>query len=174
MATITINVNETSVTERVNIAETKGRKLLLANLKTLFPNAKKIYFSEGQYDKWDSAIEDEDGTRYLIEIKFRYMSSTRYSDYMIEEAKFDFLLKQTKRNIKSIYLNFFEDNKALLWDINEDAMYDCRTYTSNKVTENPNAGKVTRKRNMLPASEAKKYSIITETHPDFVKRTDKA
>lgn len=171
MANVTININnETTVSERVNIAETKGRKLLLANLKTLFPKADKVFFSEGQFDKWDSAIQDIDGTRYFIEIKFRYMPSTRYSDYMIEEAKFDFLMKQNKRGIKAIYLNFFEDSKALMWEINDNSMYDSRVYTSDRVTENPNAGKVTRKRNMLLASEAKKHNIINETHPDFIKK----
>jgi hypothetical protein len=170
MANLTVNINETTtVTQRVNMAETKGRKLLMANLKTLFPNANKVFFSEGQFDKWDSAIEDNDGTRYFIEIKFRYMSSTKYSDFMIEQAKFDFLLKQTKRGIKSIYLNFFEDSKALIWNITDDSVYDNRTYTSNKVTENPNAGKVTRDRIMLLARDAKKYNVINETHPNFAK-----
>lgn len=166
MAIITINIDANEEERvRVNAAETKGRRLLLANLKTLFPKAKKIYFSENRYDRWDSAIEDEDGTRYLIELKFRYMSSTRYSDYMIEEGKFEFLLKQTKRGVKSIYLNFFEDGKALLWYIEDDLIYDCRTYTSDKVTENPTVGKITRSRNMLPASQAKRFDVDLNVTP---------
>jgi hypothetical protein len=162
------NVTEMTTTElrnRVAVAETKGRKLLLSNINVLFPDAEKIYLSEGQYDKWDVAIESSNGSRYLIEIKFRNMSSTRYSDYMIEEEKFDYLLSKTKKGITSIYLNFFDDAKALMWEINNDSMYDNRVYTSDKVNVNPNAGKITRSRNMLPASHAKKFDIDLNVTP---------
>ena len=57
-----------------------------------------------------------------------------------------------------LYVNFFEDGKALVWNLAEekDKVLQ-REYTSNRATVNPGAGKVTRNRNMLLRDNAKFY-----------------
>lgn len=144
------------VSEQVEINENKGRNYFTQIINQIIPNAKTIAFAQDQYSKWDVCVQTEKGINYMVEIKCRLMKSNKYNDFMIEEKKMEYML--SKAEYIPLYVNFFEDGQALVWNLKEEEDKTInREYLTNRVTVNPAAGKVVRKRNMLLRDRATFY-----------------
>lgn len=160
--TLTTTNSNFTTSELVEYNETKGRKYLKQIANNIFPTLKKLSFSDNKFARWDSAVQTEDDSRYMIEIKCRNMDSTKYKDYMIEEKKLQFLIEKAAEGYIPLYINFFEDGKCLVWDLRYEMESESRDITCNRVTVNPNAGKVTRKRLFLKRNNSAIYDYIRD------------
>lgn len=141
-----------------SINETKGRKYFQQIVNSIFPDYQEVKFSDLHFSRWDSAVLMKDGTKYLIEIKCREMNSNKYSDYMIESEKYEYLMNQINNGYTPIYVNFFWDNTCLVWNLEEQSEIGKKEVYCNKATVNPNAGKKWSVKNMFLASNAKRHT----------------
>lgn len=92
------------------IAEDKGRELLR---EFLTKRNIKVSFTEDLYSSYDAETD-----KAIYEIKVRDCNSNTYKDYILEEHKVLEMLKLKEQNNKRIYyVNFFNDGKMILWDI---------------------------------------------------------
>lgn len=93
-------------------AEEKGRELF----KT-FAEQKEltiIHFTD-HYSPYD-VLFVSGGTEWLGEIKVRHCSQSKYETYILEKSKVDNIKNHfPSKNI--MYINFFNDNTELIWDI---------------------------------------------------------
>jgi hypothetical protein len=66
------------------------------------------------------AVFVKDGITSMVESKVRYFHSGTFESAMIEKEKYDNLLKLQKQNgaTKVLYIFFFNDNKALIFNLN--------------------------------------------------------
>ena len=140
----------------VELNESKGRNHFLEIVNQIIPNVKTVAFSQDKYSKWDVAVETTKGTKYIVEIKCRNMTSTKYSDFIMEEAKMNFMLSKTE--YIPLYVNFFTDGRALVWNIKTEQEHTvAATYHANRTTVNLAAGKVDKKCQMLLRDRAAFY-----------------
>lgn len=110
-----------TIASKVEKAEAIGRQYFRQIVGKVIPGYKELVFSDNQYSKWDGAIKGKKSTKYFVEIKVRNMSSSKYNDYMIEEKKMNYLLEMyDKEGYIPLYVNFFEDGKALVWNLAEE------------------------------------------------------
>lgn len=151
----------TEIAALVEFNESRGRNYLLQIINNIFPDMDSVAFSKNQFARWDSIVKTSD-KRYMIEIKCREMPSTRYEDYMIEEKKMEYLLQCSANGYIPLYINFFTDGTCLVWDLRFEGGAEQREIYCNKVTVNPNAGKVTRKRNFLLKANATSYTYTLQ------------
>jgi hypothetical protein len=141
----------------VELNETKGRNYFLQIINQVIQNVETVAFAQDKYSKWDCCVQTKKGVKYMIEIKCRFMKSNKYNDFMIEEKKMEYML--SKPEYIPLYVNFFEDGQALVWNLKEEEGETVnREYLTNRVTVNPLAGKVVRKRNMLLRDRATFYA----------------
>jgi len=77
-----------------------------------------VIFTKGNYDPTDVYFE-WNGKRYTAEIKSRNVTHNRYKSIMMEYNKAKKLseLVKTQKLDGAFYVNFFEDNKVLMFDI---------------------------------------------------------
>jgi hypothetical protein len=90
----------------------------------------------GRYDDYDVYFENASGERFIVEIKYRPNKSNTHYDYsggwMLEVEKYNKLMQHSKElNAKAIYMNFFDDNSILLYDLNNINFNNRRTYIDN-------------------------------------------
>jgi hypothetical protein len=75
------------------------------------------------YDSWD-VVYVSGGTNNLAEIKVRNKFIDGYPDYIIEEKKYNELIRLTStekgknNNLQPVYINFFFDG-CVIWNLNE-------------------------------------------------------
>jgi hypothetical protein len=140
----------------VELNETKGRNYFVQIVNELIKDTKTIAFSQDKYSKWDVLVEDDNGIKYIVEIKCRNMTSTKYNDFIMEESKRDFML--SKSEYIPLYVNFFTDGKALVWNIKEELNHTIeKVQFANRTTVNLAAGKVNKKCQMLLRDRAAFY-----------------
>lgn len=168
-ATTPVKLTAADVAALVELNENRGRKYLSQIISAVMPNLTSLSFSDNPFSRWDSAAREQftvtvDGVttqedrKYIIEIKCREMESTRYADYMIEDKKFTYLMNTAANGYIPLYVNFFTDGTCLIWDLRYEMDAENRDIYCNKVTVNPNAGKVNRSRKFLLRKNATAYN----------------
>lgn len=114
------------------------------------------------YDNWDVMFTySSETTQRLAEIKVRNSSST-YSGYTIQKDKYDKLM-QSAFTYTLTYINFFDDNNLLMWDLNNQPTpnFDYHLYQENNLDNKPKT-KVAADLPMTAATRYQNTYTITE------------
>lgn len=77
---------------------------------------------------------------YSVELKYRRDYTyeqfiEKYPDVMYEEDKIDFQIEESKKGIRTYFVNLFKNDKALVFPINENTKYQIGISIQNKYTE---------------------------------------
>ena len=112
-----------------------------------------------------TAYTQTKSAEYAIEIKHRMgYSHTDYDSWMIEEEKYNTLLKYKKYGYRVFYLNIFKDGYYAMWDLNTitsystESVFSIRPHTQAEYEEKP----VEKKRILIPLNKAFKQGYIDD------------
>ena len=136
-----------------------GQSRILPTIKALFSGCtlqiEQHYEDKGGVDIYITATtKSGKEVLYAIECKDRKMSHTKYQDsgYIIEDHKMKELMKAANKGYRPLYLNSFNDDYVIIWNLNNIDLNECgetgekqfhRTtvkksnndiYTKNKIT----------------------------------------
>lgn len=115
-----------------NDADKYGQSRILPTIKALFSGCtlqiEQHYEDKGGIDMYLTATtKSGKEVLYSIECKDRKMSHTKYQydGYIIEDKKIKSLLKAHKMGYRPIYLNSFNDNYIICWDLSKLDFGEC-------------------------------------------------
>jgi hypothetical protein len=113
---------------------------------------------EDGYDEYDAIASFED-IPYLIELKVRLKPST-YGSYVIEKHKYDYLMSESKkRGIRPMYINFFNDDKVVIWDLSQLEEPDWKMITKPSNSQSHNAKLIQSEEADLSTSDGYIYTL---------------
>jgi len=97
----------------------KGREIFKAFVKEN-PEFKFIKESKDEFSPWDVSFTNK-RENYIGEIKIRKYKSTTFNDWYLQTDKYEKLkeLQSKIPNSKISYINFFDDNMTLIWNLDE-------------------------------------------------------
>ena len=113
-------------------ADKQGQSRILPTIKALFSGCtlqiEQHYEDKGGIDMYLTATtKSGKEVCYAIESKDRKMTHTKYQydGYIIEDKKIKSLLKAHKMGYRPIYLNSFNDNYIICWDLSKLDFGEC-------------------------------------------------
>jgi hypothetical protein len=115
--------------------ESEGRTYLMDILK--LNEGDKIEFTEDRWSRIDAIVTRASGSIFIIEIKVRRAKSDQFPTFVMEQGKYQAGLRMAgQKGATYLYINFFEDSKALIWNVNNlvegDDYYLDKTVTYNQ------------------------------------------
>lgn len=116
--TALVGLTEQERTIQNEICENLGRKYLMQIL--ILKEGDKIVFTKPRWCSWDAVLTRADGSIFVIEIKLRRCNTDSHHTFIQEIFKYNTCMNEANR-LKGtyIYVNFFEDSKALIWNCNK-------------------------------------------------------
>ena len=116
--TTSINHNDnklTSVNDRIENCEAKGRQYFYKAAKNIFSDLESVSFT-GTTDRHDCNVETKTKS-FVVEIKVRTPAHDKYSTVIIKRAKYDYLMSGITDGFIPLYVNFYSDNTAVIWNL---------------------------------------------------------
>lgn len=144
--TALVGLTEEERTIQNEICENLGRKYLMQILK--LNEGDKIAFTKPRWKEWDAVLTRADGRIFVIEIKLRRCKSNSYPTFIQEINKYNKCMEEANRlGGKYLYVNFFEDSKALIWDCSK-LKSNIDYYLDKTITYNEGQARTTDKTRM--------------------------
>lgn len=144
--TALVGLTEEERTIQNEICENLGRKYLMQILT--LKEGDKIVFSKNRWTTWDAILTQENGSVFVIEIKLRRCKSNSYPTFILEQSKYQSGINKAKEvGGQYLYVNFFEDSKALIWNVNS-LKVNQDYYLDKTVTYNEGQARATDKTRM--------------------------
>lgn len=115
-----------------------------------------------QHYRFDAGIRYKD-KKYIVEIKSRNMNHDKYKEWFLEVSKRLAMLKIVNANgyDGAYYFNYFTDDIALLWNIQDVEGYTIKElWMNSKTASDISTGrKQNKKVILLPTKHANKYEL---------------
>lgn len=115
-----------------NEADMHGQSRILPTIKALFSgctlNIDQHFDDKNPIDIYITATtKSRKEVYYAIECKDRKMSYTKYKDdgYIIEDKKIKELMKAANKGYRPIYINSFNDDYVICWDLSKLDFGEC-------------------------------------------------
>ena len=115
--TALVGLSEEERLQQAAIRESEGRTYLMDILK--LEEGDKIEFTESRWDRIDAIVTRASGSIFIIEIKVRRAKSDQFPTFVCDLNKYQAGLRlASQKGATYLYVNFFEDSKALIWNVN--------------------------------------------------------
>ena len=118
--------------DKFNDADKYGQSRILPTIKALFSgctlNIEQHFDDKNPIDIYVTATtKSGKEVYYAIECKNRKMHHTKYKDdgYIIEEKKINELMKAANKGYRPLYLNSFNDDYVIIWNLNNIDFGEC-------------------------------------------------
>jgi hypothetical protein len=101
----------------------KCKRLVVEYLQNNFPHLSDFKFSTDNYAHWDGKFISGNSIVIFYELKGRNFPSTKYNDSLLEQYKYDELLKLSSKcreyevNHRIFYINTFTDGVISIMDV---------------------------------------------------------
>jgi hypothetical protein len=146
-------------------AENKGRNKLKELLKA--KGITKVQFPQDQFSNFDAVFSDPAGMyNYIAEVKDRDCSHTAFKDFILESKKYKslmFVANQVSgmgyKNVRVLYINFFNDNYYSIWDITNLQDFDVTDLYCPKTTAEKQSS-IAKETIMLKLDDAIDYGLL--------------
>lgn len=115
--TALVGLSEEERLQQASIRESEGRTYLMDILK--LTEGDKIEFTESRWARIDAIVTRASGSIFIIEIKIRRAKSDQFPTFVCDLNKYQAGLRlASQKGATYLYVNFFEDSKALIWNVN--------------------------------------------------------
>lgn len=118
--------------DKFNDADMHGQDRILPTLKAVFSgctlNIERHFDDKNPIDIYVTATtKSGKEVLYAIECKDRKMTHTKYKDdgYIIEDKKINELMKAANKGYRPLYLNSFNDDYVIIWNLNNIDFGEC-------------------------------------------------
>lgn len=146
-------------------AETKGRNRLVELLTS--KGITEIQFPSDQFSNFDAVFSDPTGMyNYIAEVKYINCSHVAFNDFMLESKKHKSLMLVADqvstlgyKNVRVLYINFFNDNYYAIWDISNLNNFDITDLYCPKTTAERQSS-VSKETIMLKLDDAIDYGML--------------
>ena len=108
-----------------NKADREGQEKVIPTLRKIFSGATDLIIEQhiednGKIDILVTATTSNNNEHwYAIECKDRWFESRKYNEMMLETYKYKALLDAKEKGYKPLYVNTFEDNVLMIWDVGD-------------------------------------------------------
>jgi hypothetical protein len=145
--TALVGLTEEERLQQASIRESEGRTYLMDILK--LNEGDKIEFTEDKWARIDAIVTRASGSIFLIEIKVRRAKSDQFPTFVCDVNKYEAGLRMAgQKGATYLYVNFFEDSKALIWNLNN--LIEGTDYYREKLTiYNEGLAQTTRKEKLF-------------------------
>ena len=103
--------------------DTYGQSKVINELNEIFTKYQMNYdqhiIDKGRVDLFFTASTVDNHYMYASECKDRWYNHVKFNEWMIEIDKYNELMNNVDKGYKPLYINTFEDNWLIIWDLSK-------------------------------------------------------
>lgn len=147
---------KSAVNNRIENCEAKGRKYFHKMVNKVINDVKSVSFT-GMTERHDCNVDTTDKS-YAVEIKVRTPEHNTYKTVILKKAKYDYLMSGIGEGFTPLYVNFYSDGIALVWNLATAPIYHKREIYVRKTEMNSNSEMEWQEFYEFHIEDARKYS----------------
>ena len=146
----------TAVNSRIENCETKGRKYFHNIVNKVINDVESVTFT-GTTDRHDCNVDTKDKS-FVVEIKVRTPDHDRYKTVILKKAKYEHLMSGVGEGFTPLYVNFYADGVAAIWNLATAPIYHKREIYVRKTEMNSDSEMEWQEFYEFHIEDARKYS----------------